>query len=95
MDDTQKKYPEGHFLAIGMALGIPLGMVFATALENPGFIGIGLPFGLATGLALEAKYKKEGKIRPLTKEELKARQIWVIAGIVLLVLGIFVFWLFL
>ena len=95
MDDDSKKYPEGHFLAIGLALGIPFGLVFATTLDNPGFIAIGLPFGLAIGLALEAKYKKEGKIRPLTQEELKARKIWVIAGIVLLFLGIFVLWLFL
>ena len=56
---------------------------------------MGMPFGLAVGLALEAKYKKEGKIRPLTQEELKAGKIRVIAGIVLLLLGIFVFWLFL
>ena len=95
MNDDNKKYPEGHFLAIGIALGIPFGLVFATTLDNPGLIGIGLPFGLAIGLALEAKYKKEGKIRPLTREELKARKIWVIAGIVLLFLGIFVFWLLL
>jgi len=95
MDGDNTTYPEGHFLAIGLALGIPFGIVFATILDNPGFIAMGMPFGLAVGLALEAKYKKEGKIRPLTQEELKAGKIRVIAGIVLLLLGIFVFWLFL
>jgi hypothetical protein len=93
MDNDTKKYPEGYFLAIGLALGLPFGLVLAATLDNPGFIGVGLPFGLAIGLALEAKYRKEGKIRPLTEKEHNERKIWVIAGIVLLVLAIFVFWL--
>jgi hypothetical protein len=96
MDDTKKTYPEGYFLAIGLALGIPFGLIFATALDNPGFIGTGLPFGLAIGLALEAHYKKEGRIRPLTQEERKTREIWLIVGSVLglIVLGIFLFGFF-
>ena len=81
MGDDNRTYPEGYFLAIGLALGMPFGLIFVITLDNPGFIGMGIPFGLAIGLALEAKYKKEGKIRPLTQEEFKTRKLLLIAGI--------------
>ena len=96
MDENNKTYPEGYFLAIGLALGIPFGLVFATSLENPGFIALGLPFGLAMGLALEAKYKKEGKIRPAGPKELRRRTIGLATGIIvgLIFLIIFMFMVF-
>jgi len=43
-----------------------------------GLIGIGpaigVAFGLALGSSIEAKYKKEGKIRLLTEEEKKRKK---------------------
>lgn len=70
---TKKKYPEGHFLSYGIALGLPLGLPFGLAMGGPEFFGsgmaIGMCLGLAFGYALEEKYKKEGRIRPLTAEE--------------------------
>ncbi|MEA3421581.1 MAG: hypothetical protein U9Q97_07900 [Acidobacteriota bacterium] len=77
--DKRKKYPEGHFvgkwmgisIAIFSGFGIPLSIV----LKNPGLIGIGpavgVAFGIAIGSSIESKYKKEGKIRPLTEDEKK------------------------
>lgn len=56
-------------IAIFSGLGIPLSII----LKNPGLIGIGpaigVAFGLAIGSSIESKYKKEGKIRPLTEDE--------------------------
>lgn len=64
------KYPEGYWVGIGMAIGLSLGMPLGIATGNIALgPGMGLPIGLAIGAAKEAKYKKEGKIRPLTKEE--------------------------
>ena len=99
MEKNDEKYPEGHFvgmwmligIAIGAGIGIPLGIVIG----NPGLFGIGLPIGLALGLAIgssiEAKCKKEGKIRALTEEEKRKRKIFVIAGISVVVLGLVIF----
>ncbi len=92
MKDKNKKYPEGHFIGIGIALGIPFGIPLAISLGNIAFIGTGLPIGLAIGIALEDKYKKEGRIRPLNEDEKKIRKIGLIST---LVLGIIVFLMFL
>jgi phosphate/sulfate permease len=88
----EKKYPEGHFINLWMVLGIIIfsgfGIPISIATENPGFIGIGPALGVAVGLSIgagiEAKMKKEGKIRSLTKEEKKKRQKMVTAGLVIL-----------
>ena len=83
------KYPEGYFLSMGIALGLPLGFPIGLAMDNialgPGF---GMAIGVAIGAALESKYKKQGKIRPLTKQEKKNRKMAVIIGGILVVLGV-------
>jgi hypothetical protein len=95
MTEKDTKYPEGHFLGLWMGLGIAIfsgfGIPLSIATGNPGFIGVGpalgVSFGLAIGQSVENKYKKEGKIRPLTNEELKRKKMGVLAGISLLTLG--------
>ena len=99
MDDKVKKYPEGHFVGMWMGIciaifsgfGIPLSIVT----ENPGFIGIGPALGVAVGVAIgqsiENKYKQEGRIKPLTESEQKRMKNAVIAGIVILTLGVLIF----
>jgi len=90
MENKENTYPEGHFLGIWMGIGIAISFVIVflcIVTDNPGFIGIGpaigVSFGLAIGSAIENKYKKEGKIRPLTESEIKR----VTAGIIILALG--------
>jgi len=82
-----KKYPQGHFIGIGIALGIPLGLPLAISTGNYGLMGIGIPIGVAIGAGLEEKYKKEGRIRPLTEQEKKRQKYGVVGGLVLLLLG--------
>ena len=103
MEDKNKKYAEGHFLGIWMVIGIAifsgLGIPLSIVTENYAFIGIGpalgVAFGLAIGQAIEKKYKKEGKIRPLTEDEKKRRQMAVLGGVLILTLGVIVFLLLL
>lgn len=99
MDDKVEKYPEGHFVGMWMGIciaifsgfGIPLSIVT----ENPGFMGIGPALGVAIGAAIgqsiENKYKQEGRIRPLTESEQKRKKNLVIAGILILLLGVLIF----
>lgn len=96
MQEKDKKYPEGYFVGKWMGiitvifsgLGIPLSLVT----ENPGFIGvgpaIGVSLGLAIGQSIEDKHKKEGKIRPLTKEEKKKKKMLILALLAMLVIGV-------
>jgi len=92
MEEKTKKYPEGHFVVMWMGIGIAifsgLGIPLAIVTENFGLIGIGpamgAAFGVVIGQSVEAKYKKEGKIRPLTEEERKRKQIGVTVGLIVL-----------
>ena len=98
MEEKNKKYPEGHFvgiwtviwIAIFTAVGIPISIIT----KNPGIIGIwpalGVAVGLSIGQGVENKYKKEGKIRPLNKDEKKRKKRAVLIGIALLTLGVIV-----
>lgn len=98
-----KIYPEGHFIGKWMGIGIALfsgvGVALSVSTGNPGLIGIGpaigVAFGLSVGQAVESKHKKEGRIRPLTSKEKRTRQLILVIGVVLLLLGIAVFWLLL
>lgn len=86
------KYPEGHFVGQWMGIGVALGVPFGLSMGN---IALGIPFGLAIGVAIgytqEAKYKKKGKIRPLTNAEKQKQKIGLWIGLILgLVLAIIV-----
>jgi hypothetical protein len=92
-EEKNKKYPEGHFTGMWMIIGIAIfsgiGIPLSIVTENPGLIGIGpalgVAFGLSIGAGIESKMKKEGKIRPLSKDEKKKRQMLVTMGIVILI----------
>lgn len=96
MIDKNKKYPEGHFLGVGMAIGIAIfsgvGVTLSTATDNPGLIGMGPAIGVALGLAygksMEDKYRKEGLIRPLTEEEKKSRKRGKMIGAIAVAVGV-------
>lgn len=91
-----KKYPEGHFVSMWMAIYIAMfsgiGIVLSIATGNHGLIGIGPALGVALGAAIgqsiENKCRKEGRIRPLTDIERIRRWGLVIAGLVVLLLGV-------
>lgn len=97
--DKNKKYPEGHFIWVWMAIGIVIFSVIGIPLSivtgNLGLIGIGpalgISIGLSIGAAIEEKMKKAGRIRLLTKKERKSRQIAVAVGIIFLLLGVVLF----
>jgi len=81
-------------MGIGIAIFSGLGIPIIIATNNFGFIGIGpalgVAFGLSIGQSVENKYKQEGRIRPLTESEQKRKKYAVIAGIVILTLGVFI-----
>jgi hypothetical protein len=98
MDDKVKKYPEDYFLGLWIGLGIAIfsriGIPLTIITENLGFIGIGPALGVAIGVSIgksiEKKYKQEGRIQPLTELEQTRKKNTVIAGIIILILGIFI-----
>ncbi|PHN04033.1 hypothetical protein CRP01_24435 [Flavilitoribacter nigricans DSM 23189 = NBRC 102662] len=61
-----RNYYRNQWMALGMSVfGIPLGVVFGSALGNLAFLGIGLPIGMSIGLAvgtnMDQKAQKEGR----------------------------------
>lgn len=95
-NDSEKKFPEGHFvgmwIGIGMAMFAGVGVALSTALDSPGLIGIGpalgVGFGAAIGQAVEKKKMAEGKVRPLTDAERKRRKRSTAIGVAVLAVGI-------
>jgi len=64
------KYPEGHFIALGLVFGICVGLPLGVLVGNIAFgPSIGLAAGLLIGALVEDKYRKAGKIRGLSKGE--------------------------
>lgn len=101
--NTEKQYPEGHFLGLWMGIGIAifsgLGIAISIVAQNYAFIGIGpalgVGFSLPIGQGIENKYKEQGRIRPLNEKEKRARKNALIAGLLLLLLGVVVFaWMY-
>lgn len=95
----QGKHPQGHWMSIGMCIGIAMGSipVLVSLLfdDMSSWVGIapamGLGVGIAIGSALERKHKDE--LRPLTEEEQRGRFRLTLVGLgalALLVLSLFV-----
>ena len=93
---AKREYREGELVAtwigIGMALFAGVGVVIASVTDTPGLIGIGpaigVAFGTSVGTALEARYRREGRLRPPTPAERRRLRIALWIGAALLVLGI-------
>jgi len=66
LEEELKIVPKNHYrnlwMAIGLsAFGLPLGVVFGTALKQMAFLGIGLPIGMTIGVEMDKKAIKEGR----------------------------------
>ena len=92
---TAGKYPQGHWMGIGMAIGLPIGyfpsLLMGILTDNTTLFialgpAIGCGLGVAIGSALEQRHKN--KIRPLTEEEQKIRSWAVGIGLLLAFLGV-------
>ena len=84
------KYPKGHYLDKGVAIGIAIGVALGIALDLFTIgIAVGLAIGYAIGQDLENKHKDE--LRPLTKEEKEIKKQTIYVMLMLLVLGLIVF----
>ena len=94
MAEEMKQYPSGYLFGAGLALGMVSGLIFSVIMHNPDLFILGIPAGLLIGAVLEMKYKRDGRIRPLTQEETKRRNILIIALLVLFLAGIGMFLLF-
>ena len=92
------KYPQGHWMGIGVAVGVFAGYVLSFLLgiltDNTKWAisfapAIGGTLGIVIGYALEKKYKD--RIRPLTAEEQKTRRWATLILLLLFALGVFAF----
>lgn len=99
---TEKKRPKGHYVSVGIAIGIGifgvLGFIVSALTDNFALLGVGpavgVPIGILIGQSLESKKEREGMIRELTIQEKQRQQIMIFIGIGLAFLGILGFLLF-
>ena len=103
-NNTDKQYPEGHFVGLWMGICIAiftgLGVAISSVIQNFAFIGIGPALGVGVGLPIgqmvENKHKEQGQIRPLNAAERRSRKNLLIGGILLFLAGVVVFvWMYL
>jgi hypothetical protein len=85
--ETQKTYPQGYWLnvgiCVGIGIGLPLGFIMGIVIDSivMGIAmgpAIGVGIGAGIGAVLESKYKD--RIRPLTEKEKRTRKIALIFG---------------
>lgn len=56
-----KKHNMKKWMAIGIALGLPFGIVYATALGNMAFLGLGIPIGMCVGIGIGTSMDKKAE----------------------------------
>lgn len=60
-----KNLYRSRWIAIGMSMGVALGVAFGASMDRSGFlasgIGIGMVLGMAIGAGMDKKAKKEGR----------------------------------
>jgi hypothetical protein len=50
------------WLALGISVfGVPLGVAFGASMDNMGYLGIGLPFGMLIGMVVGTRMDKKAK----------------------------------
>ena len=90
-----KKYDEGHFVGMGMAIGAGVGIPLGLVLGGAAFLGIGIAVGVTLGLAIgkgvENKYMEKGLIKPLSAGDKKKKRMSVLMGLVALGLLVILF----
>ncbi len=84
------KHPKGHYLSMGIGLGMILGIPIGVAIGNIGLgPAMGLPIGIAIGTALEKQHEDE--LRPKTPREAQMQRRMYILLAALLVTGLVAF----
>ena len=96
--DETGRYPEGHWMGVGIGfgllLGMPLGFFMGIATDNIA-VGIamgpalGMAIGVAIGSALEKKHREN--VRPLTEEEIRMKKRLALVTLKLLIIGLLIF----
>ncbi len=64
LEKTLKIVPRNYYrqtwFVLGMSVfGVPLGVVFGSAFDNMGFIGLGLPIGMVIGMSIGASLDRK------------------------------------
>jgi hypothetical protein len=92
---TSGRQPQGYWMSIGIAFGLPIGYLLAFVMgilmdETSSFVAIGPTLGgglgVAIGSVLEHKHKNE--IRPLVEAEPKVRNRAILGAGLLVLLGV-------
>lgn len=66
MNYVTKNYHQGLWMSLGMTVfGLPIGLMFGSALDSMAYLGLGLPIGMSIGMtigaSLDQKANKEGR----------------------------------
>lgn len=98
-ESVEKTHPKGHLILMSMfygflialAIGLALNYFFHSYLIIDAALPIGLLIGALVGRKIEKRLDKVGRIRPITKEERKIEQFFIVFGLMLFIISLFVF----
>ncbi len=96
MKTQHDQLPEGYFVSKWIGISILICSIVVVSigilLEKPGILGLGPAIGVGIGSIIGQRVEKRkealGLIRPLTPAEKKKQKTSIIAGIVLLIIGL-------
>lgn len=91
---AEAKYPPGYWMSIGLSVGVGIGLALGVAFDNLA-IGLALGAGIGTSLGAVWEQKNKAQIRPLTEEEQQGRRWGPVLGLMMLMVGLGVFFLLL
>ncbi len=80
MSNSEKKYPKGYWMSVGISLGVAIGVALGPLFDNMG-VGIGIGVAIGSGIGASLEQKNKDKIRPLTEQEQKRQKWGVIFGL--------------
>ncbi len=94
-----KIYPKGHLLSMSILYGflfsMGLGLTLYCLLNIYLIVEVALPLGLMagglTGLIIEKRLTKTGRIRPMSKEERKVEAFFITLGLMLIMASLLIF----
>ncbi len=103
MDQIEKIHPKGYIVTRGMfygflfaiGIGLTLSYLFSNNTITPISLPVGLIIGGLIGRKIENRLFKAGRIKPMSKEEMKIERFFIAFALILFIISLLIFFMIL